>query len=75
MSEKMISTVMELLDLNREEIERNCKELPEINAFYFWSSLRGGKSIIIKETEEKLVASSIVSLEEHIKAFIDGRRN
>ena len=71
----MISTVMELLNLSREETEKNYKVLSEINAFYFWNNLRGGRSIIIKENGEKLVASSIVSFEEHLYAFIDGKRN
>ena len=75
MSENIISTVMELLDLGCEEAKRNCKELSEINAFYFWNNSRGGRSIIIKENGEKLVTSSIISFEEHLQAFIDGKRN
>jgi hypothetical protein len=75
MNENMISIVMELLNLSREEVEKNHKELHEINAFYFWNNSRGGKSIIINEFGEKLIASSIVSFEEHLQAFVDGKRN
>lgn len=75
MNDEMILIAIAALDIEREDAISNCKELPEINAFYFWSKSRGGKAVIIDENGEKLVATSIVSLEQHIQAFRNGRRN
>lgn len=74
--EKIISdTVKEILDLSDDEVSQNFKELPEIQAFYFWSSSRGGKAIIINQAGERLIANSAVKFSDHLNAFIEGRRN
>lgn len=54
---------------------RRIAEIPEINAFYFWSNQRGGKAMIINEDGERLIASSAVKYEDHVKAFMSGKRN
>ncbi|MDY4488149.1 MAG: hypothetical protein SPE18_08885 [Candidatus Limivicinus sp.] len=75
MEKNIIESVKEVLGLSNDEIEKNVKELPEINAFYFWSSERGGNAIIINAEGERLIAGSAVRLEDHVKAFEAGRRN
>ena len=54
MEKNIIESVKEVLGLSNDEIEKNVKELPEINAFYFWSSERGGNAIIINAEGERL---------------------
>lgn len=75
MEKNIIESVKEVLGLSNDEIEKNVKELPEINAFYFWSSERGGNAIIINAEGERLIAGSAVRFEDHVKAFEAGRRN
>lgn len=47
----------------------------EIDGYYFWNSTRGGLSVIINHQGERLCATSSISFKEHLKAFIDGKRN
>ena len=75
MDEKIIQIAITALDIEREDAIRNCKELPKINAFYFWNKSRGGKAVIISKNGEKFVVSSVVSLDQHIQAYRSGRRN
>ncbi len=72
---ELINTVAALLNITVEEAEKNNKELPNLEAHYFWSTARGGRSVIIKANGEKLVATSSVNYEKHLQAFIDGKRN
>lgn len=51
------------------------KEVPEINGYYLWESVRGGVSAIVNRNGEKLYAGSAISFEEHLKAFKEGRRS
>lgn len=75
MKEIIIDFVKESLGLSDAEINNNFRELPEIHAFYFWSSKRGGNAVIINEQGEKLIANSAVRFDDHLKAFIAGKRN
>lgn len=75
MNQNLVEAVKGILGLSDAEIEKNCKELPEIHAFYFWSSGRGGNAVIINEAGERLIAGSAVRFEDHVKAFKAGRRN
>ena len=63
------------LHVSPEEAEKNHKQIPEADAWYFWNPVRGGGAVIINAEGEKLGATSSVSYERHIKAFLDGRRN
>lgn len=75
MKNKLLEIAAKALKVKSEEIQDNFKELPEINAYYFWTSGRGGLSIIVNTDGEKLSATSRVSLERHIEAFKSGKRN
>ena len=72
---KIIKIVSNELNLTEEEVQKYCKEVPEVNGYYFWNPVRGGISIIINKDGEKLSATSSIGFEEHLKAFIDGKRN
>ena len=75
MNEKITNIAAEALKITAEEASSNSKPISEINGVYFWSSGRGGKSVIINSHGEKLVATSSVNFDKHLKAFIDGKRN
>lgn len=75
MTNKILLTVISALGITSEDAKRNCREIPEIDAFYFWNNQRGGKAMIINEQGERLIASSAVKYEDHIKAFVSGKRN
>lgn len=75
MEDNMIATVMVELGISKDSAQKNMKALSEINAYYFWDSNRGGKSIIINKYGEKLIAPSSIPLYKHIQAFIEGKRN
>jgi len=75
MTDKIILTAISILDITVEDAKTNCREIPEIKAFYFWSNQRGGKAIIINEAGERLIASSAIKYEDHLKAFVSGKRN
>lgn len=75
MNKDIIKIASEILNITLDETKKNCKEIPEINAYYFWNPTRGGISIIINEVGEKLGATSGVSYERHLQAFRDGKRN
>lgn len=75
MDKNIVESVKGILGLSDADLENNCKELPEINAFYFWSSNRGGNAVIINADGERLIANSAVRFEDHVKAFKAGRRN
>ena len=65
----------EALSDTAEEMEKNCKEVPELNGYYFWQKQRGGKSVLFNGDGERLRATSSVSFERHLDAFKQGRRN
>ena len=75
MDKNIIETAASVIQLSYEETEAHCKEVPEIEGWYFWNPIRGGISVLINAEGEKLAASSAVSFEKHLKAFLDGKRN
>lgn len=75
MTNKILLTVVSALGITSEDAKTNCREIPEIKAFYFWSNQRGGKAMIINDDGERLIASSAVRYEDHVKAFVSGKRN
>lgn len=70
-----IKLVSNELNLTEEEVQKYHKEVPEIDGYYFWNPIRGGRSVIINHQGERLVATSSISFEEHLKAFMEGKRN
>lgn len=75
MENKIIKSASYVLELPEEEVQKHCKEVPEINGYYFWNPVRGGLSVIINKDGEKLGATSSINFEEHLKAFKEGRRD
>lgn len=75
MNKKIIKIASEIVKLPENKVLEHYKELPEINAYYFYNPIRGGNSVIINEDLEKLGATSRVSFERHLQAFKDGKRN
>lgn len=75
MDKKIIEIAASAMKITTEEAEKHYKEIPEINAYYFWVPMRGGVSVIVNSQGEKLGATSSVNFERHLQAFIDGRRN
>ena len=75
MNKEILKNAAELLKIPEETAAAHCKAIPEHHAFYFWNPLRGGNSVIITENGEKLTATSAVSFEKHLNAFLAGRRN
>lgn len=75
MNKRIITTAAETMKVSLEVAEENYKELPEQDAYYFWNPVRGGIAVIVGRDGEKLGASSGISFEKHLQAYIDGKRN
>ena len=75
MENKIVKIASYVLELSEEEVQKHCKEVPEIDGYYFWNPVRGGNSIIINKDGEKLGATSSVNFEEHLKTFKEGKRD
>ncbi len=75
MNKGILKTAAELLKITEEAALEHVKALPEHNAFYFWNPQRGGNAVIIADSGEKLAATSAVSFEKHLSAFLAGKRN
>ncbi len=75
MDSEMLMTAAHLLKITEEVASEHMKALPEYNAYYFWNPQRGGTAVIIAENGEKLAATSAVSFEKHLSAFLAGKRN
>ena len=75
MDEKIIACAAEVLRISTQEAAAHCKPVPEINGWYFWNPARGGFSMFIDRDGEKLAATSGISYEKHLQAFLSGKRN
>lgn len=75
MNKQIMKIAAETMKVPIEVAEDNFKELPEQDAFYFWNPVRGGIAVIVGNDGEKLGASSGVSFDQHLQAYVDGRRN
>ena len=75
MEREILQLAAKRIGITVDEAEKNCKELAEFNAYYIWNPIRGGKAIIIDNKGEMLGASSAISFEKHLEAFIGGKRN
>lgn len=63
------------LHITAQDAQKHCKVIDGVNAYYFWNPVRGGLAVIVSETGEKLSATSSVSFERHLQAFLSGKRN
>lgn len=70
-----IKLVSNELNLTEEEVQKYYKEVPEIDGYYFWNPIRGGRSVIINHQCERLCATSSISFDKLLEAFKDGKRN
>lgn len=61
MNKDILNTVSQLLKISVEVAEKNYMEIPEINAYYFSNPIRGGGSVIITDSDEKLGSTYRVS--------------
>ena len=62
-----------LLKITLEEAVQFSHYIQDIDAYYFSVPVKGGSSIIIKNSEV-LYANSSVSYDDHVRAFINGVR-
>lgn len=75
MDTKLVEIAANALHISSEEARKNCKKIDSIDAYYFWKPVRGGAAIIVDSNGEKLGATSSVSFDRHLRAFLSGKRN
>lgn len=75
MKEKILKIAAEVMQVPISVATENNKELPEHKAYYFWNPVKGGVAVIVGEDGQKLAATSGVSFDKHLQAYLDGRRN
>ena len=75
MDDAIIKIAVEALELTEAEAMSYNKPVPEIDGWYFWSPTRGGRSLLVNKDQERLIATSAVTFDAHVKAFENGRRN
>ncbi len=75
MEEKLFEIAAEAMRTPLETAKTHFKEVPEIEGYYFWNPVRGGIAVLVSKNGEKLAATSSVSFQRHLEAFISGKRN
>lgn len=75
MDKEIFEIAAKVLGMSIEEVQTNSKQVPEIDGYYFWYPSRGGIALLINSKKEKLGATSSVSFERHLQAFLAGKRN
>ena len=75
MEKEILETAAMAIGLTPEEAALHYREVPEIDGYYFWEPGRGGVALLINRNGETLGATSSVSFEKHLQAFLAGRRN
>lgn len=75
MDKNILEIAAKAMKVSIQDAQEHYKELPEINAYYFWNPIRGGISVIVSFDGEKLSASSAVSFDRHLEEYKKGRRN
>ena len=74
-SDDKLSQIAEKLGLNMEQVQENRRAIEELDAVYFWSSEKGGISMIVDINGKYLAATSSVNYEELLEKFKNGERN
>lgn len=72
--DKAIEMASRLLKITLQEAEKYCYRIDSIDAFYFSVPIKGGDSLIVRNSNEVLYSNSSVNYDDHIKAFKDGMR-
>lgn len=75
LDERIIELAANAMKTTKEEAMNHRRKIPELDAYYFWNPIRGGIAVIVDSHGEKLAATSSVSFERHLQAYLDGRRN
>ena len=75
MESRLLEAAAQAIRVTPEEAEKHCREVPEINGYYFWNPVRGGLSVLIRLNGERLIATSSVRFDKHLSTFLEGRRN
>ena len=75
MEQVLFEIAAKAMHVTTEEAKLHWRPVPECNAYYLWNPARGGIAVIINEQGEKLAATSSVTFERHLKAFLEGKRN
>jgi len=75
MNRELYDIVAQILSIDTETAKKHSKELPELNAYYFWKPTRGGGAIIINDKGEKFAVGSSIGFEDHKRRFLEGNRN
>ena len=73
--EQFYDKICEILNVDRNYILNNNKRLADISATYYWTSERGGISLIVSDDGAYLGATSSVSLDKHLEEFKKGTNN
>lgn len=68
------SVAANLLRISPADAHANQRELPELDATFFWESGRGGGSLIVGSDGGLLFAASSVPFDAHVAAYGQGRR-
>jgi len=75
MKQELLEIAAKAMHVTIDEAKLHWRTIPEHNAYYLWNPTRGGIAVIINNLGEKLVATSSVTYERHLRAFLDGKRN
>ena len=75
MEHKLVEIAAAVLRITPEEALQHCRKIDNMDAWYFWQPIRGGIAVIVDEKGEKLGATSVISFEHHLQAFLGGKRN
>ena len=74
LSIELLEKVRIITDMYILSLVSNQRVIPDLEAVYLWNSVRGGKSIIIRENGEYLLGNSSVNPSDMIKDFKEGKR-
>lgn len=75
MIEEIIETAASVMRVSVSDARDHYKKIDGLDAYYFWNPIRGGIAVIIDDKGEKLAATSSISFNKHLQAFLDGKRN
>lgn len=74
MKQDTINEILDVLQINDKTLKTCSKKIEELDAWYIWNPIRGGKSMIIDDFGNKLVANSFVDYKKLISDFKIGKR-
>ena len=75
MNSQIIKLAAEAMRVSEDVAAEHYKDVPEINGWCFWRPVRGGIRVLINSEGERLAASSGLSFQKHVDAFLAGKRN